>query len=412
MKNRRSLSWAALLAATFVVASSLSSSAYVRIDRITLSATATLGGGGGAGAGSVSLSVPLLLPFQAFFGKDIVIPVEIQGTAGALAEVSGAAGASGSSGVAMLYQLQDSVGNPIGPQISVPIVFQNDPNNPSRMDGIATIPVQNLQSVRQNGRVAYFFQVRRNNQVVSYNNAGVPFQMQFINMMSFPVNDSGSMVVVPDPSLTDGKTSVFLPPGSLSNPGILVVRQENILGLPAGPRGLQPIVAYDFELQGATLQGEAEVTLTYPARPDGSIIGFNGDPENLSPFWLDGMNWQVLGPRKFDGRMHTVSARTTHFSKYGLFIAGAGGAAELRPRQRILTPNGDGINDTALFSAVTTTDDVKIFDMRGRKMRTMHGPNPAWDGRDDEGRIVESGLYLYQYTSQGELVSGVILIAK
>ncbi len=80
------------------------------------------------------------------------------------------------------------------------------------------------------------------------------------------------------------------------------------------------------------------------------------------------------------------------------------------PSERIITPNADTINDTVTFSS--GIDEVKIFDVRGRRMKTIPGPTPVWDGTDDSGAIVESGVYLYQFTAAGERVSGVIGVAK
>ena len=83
--------------------------------------------------------------------------------------------------------------------------------------------------------------------------------------------------------------------------------------------------------------------------------------------------------------------------------------------ERIITPNGDGINDVAHFSGLVDGDIVHIFDVRGRRVRTINASTNSptqWDGRNDGGSIVDSGVYIYQYESQGSRVSGVIVVAK
>ena len=73
-----------------------------------------------------------------------------------------------------------------------------------------------------------------------------------------------------------------------------------------------------------------------------------------------------------------------------------------------------------LSRLVQGQDDVHLFDVKGRRVRHITAPTAAceipntfcWDGKDDSGKIVESGVYIYQYTSQGERVSGVIAVAK
>lgn len=77
-----------------------------------------------------------------------------------------------------------------------------------------------------------------------------------------------------------------------------------------------------------------------------------------------------------------------------------------------LSPNGDGINDEVRirYDLFETTGEVgvtvDISDVAGRRVRQLHeGPaqigrfEHAWDGRDDGGRIVPPGIYLYRVTA-------------
>lgn len=66
-----------------------------------------------------------------------------------------------------------------------------------------------------------------------------------------------------------------------------------------------------------------------------------------------------------------------------------------RAPQRFLTPNrGDGVNDTALFGPEAS--EAEIFDVMGRSVRTLvrSGGVLSWDGRNQQGEIVESGVYV------------------
>ena len=74
----------------------------------------------------------------------------------------------------------------------------------------------------------------------------------------------------------------------------------------------------------------------------------------------------------------------------------------------VITPNGDGINDEALFSlkVVRVADgspvDLRIHDLGGRLVRRIveHGSagtglyEIAWDGLDANGLVVPPGIYL------------------
>jgi flagellar hook assembly protein FlgD len=56
---------------------------------------------------------------------------------------------------------------------------------------------------------------------------------------------------------------------------------------------------------------------------------------------------------------------------------------------------------------------VEIFDVNGRRVRSLTGVGTVpWDGTDDSGDIVESGVYIYQYTDSGKRISGVVAVAK
>ena len=83
--------------------------------------------------------------------------------------------------------------------------------------------------------------------------------------------------------------------------------------------------------------------------------------------------------------------------------------------EKVITPNGDGINDELNFSFgdLTQSVDVDIFDVNGHRVRSLASPNNLkWDGRDDSGKVVESGVYIYQYTVDGKRVSGLVAVAK
>jgi len=89
-------------------------------------------------------------------------------------------------------------------------------------------------------------------------------------------------------------------------------------------------------------------------------------------------------------------------------------AAALPP---VVTPNGDGVNDSAVISfSVAKVDNVPvtvhILSLDGAVVRALYsGPLPAgtydagsplqigrWDGRDNRGGLVPPGIYLYRVT--------------
>ncbi|MCE2450470.1 MAG: gliding motility-associated C-terminal domain-containing protein [Candidatus Latescibacteria bacterium] len=73
------------------------------------------------------------------------------------------------------------------------------------------------------------------------------------------------------------------------------------------------------------------------------------------------------------------------------------------------SPNGDGINDKVQFSytLLRLTDvvplETEIYTLAGNRVRTLGAGEggsalyqTAWDGRDDQGELVDPGLYIYR----------------
>jgi hypothetical protein len=360
--------------------------------------------------GALTLNVPDgVLPSTVFLGKDVVIPVEVAGVTSAA-----------SLKLWMTYQL-------IGPScganpapVPLPIAFQSETGKPNAVIGTALIPYQSIQCLQPGDSFSYWFQAYQSGRPATLTSARAPTApsqavVNVVNTLTEAVSPN-TCATVPDTSLPDGKTSVCFPPGSISGPGTLVITQLNPVTLPSGPLGLQPLVAYSFDLQGANFLTQVQVTLSYPSTPSGTVIGLtNGNPNELDPFYLvpNTGNWLAIGPVNLDTTLHTVQFTSAHLSTFGLFPAGASSVAAFRPAQRILTPNGDGINDYVDFSG-TGASEVHLFDIRGRRVRTLQGYGSAlyWYGTDDSGRVVESGVYIYQYSVQGTRVSGVIVVAK
>jgi hypothetical protein len=70
---------------------------------------------------------------------------------------------------------------------------------------------------------------------------------------------------------------------------------------------------------------------------------------------------------------------------------------------RLVTPNGDGVNDVAMirFSLAkveSSEPEVSVCDLSGRRVRTIAASPDgyAWDGHDDQGRLLPPGTYICQ----------------
>ena len=101
----------------------------------------------------------------------------------------------------------------------------------------------------------------------------------------------------------------------------------------------------------------------------------------------------------------------------------AASAADLVPSfavaPRVITPNGDGLNDEAgiwltLMQLVRPVEvEVEIFDLAGRKVGTLLAPGESgihtisWNGRDEGGKLVPPGIYLVKVLVKADLKSVV-----
>jgi len=79
------------------------------------------------------------------------------------------------------------------------------------------------------------------------------------------------------------------------------------------------------------------------------------------------------------------------------------------------TPNGDGINDTASFvwpAAEGAPVRIIIYTIEGIPIREITSAEPVWNGSDNSGQPVLSGVYIFHAASpQGE-VTGTVCVAR
>lgn len=83
---------------------------------------------------------------------------------------------------------------------------------------------------------------------------------------------------------------------------------------------------------------------------------------------------------------------------------------------RVLTPNGDGLNDGVVFSYSNPADAAvagEVFDLKGAKVADLT-PGPAantlaWDGKAG-GIPVPSGVYLFLIRGEDKAFNGTLLV--
>lgn len=85
---------------------------------------------------------------------------------------------------------------------------------------------------------------------------------------------------------------------------------------------------------------------------------------------------------------------------------------------RIITPNGDTFNDSVTFRFANPRDSsgsIRLYDLRGRELRSLPisvgDTFSTWDARVN-GRIVDSGVYIYVLTIEQRTYSGAVLVVR
>ena len=87
---------------------------------------------------------------------------------------------------------------------------------------------------------------------------------------------------------------------------------------------------------------------------------------------------------------------------------------------KVLTPNGDGVNDTVVWVFDNPKDSFfsgKIFDVRGAFVADMMpGPVAAsslmWDGKASGGGVVPRGVYVYQIKGEDKVFNGTVVVIR
>jgi len=236
----------------------------------------------------------------------------------------------------------------------------------------------------------------------------------------------GGSVVVPDGNPDDGEVMVDIPEGALSKDTKITIEQITDSSRIPGYREAgdwEPVAIYNFTEEGIRFKKPVMMNLLYfDLDGDGYPEDWNGEKREfnesqLACYWWDGITWRPAGG-KVDRDKNIATVKVSHFSYYGLFRVRPMGTSEYRPKERIITPvRQDGTNDVAYFSGLSGQDTtIRIYDITGRKIRTIEREPYEWDGTDEDGNIVESGVYIYQFKADingsKRLVSGTIAVAK
>ena len=168
------------------------------------------------------------------------------------------------------------------------------------------------------------------------------------------------------------------------------------------------------------LTEKARVKLYYHKSGDDIVPSAVPDASALSMFFYNGSRWlQMYGAVSAEDR--SVQLQTSFLGRYQLrstersggFSADAAGLLN-----RLITPNGDGKNDTMVFiydNPQGNTVKGAIYDLRGTRVAAMtQGPignSLIWDPRSG-GSAVPGGIYIYQITAGAKVYNGTVTVIR
>ncbi|OGR44739.1 MAG: hypothetical protein A2X35_05420 [Elusimicrobia bacterium GWA2_61_42] len=198
-----------------------------------------------------------------------------------------------------------------------------------------------------------------------------------------------------------------------TNPEDLAGRVVKSVSFRAYRGGLQPDDSFKLTKNGV-------LKLFY--RKAGGVIVPSAatDAKALSMYFYNGSRWMQMYGRVNDAE-RSVQLDTTLLGRYQLRTTErSGGFAADRAglSNRLITPNGDGKNDTMVFIFDNPQDKQvkgKIFDMRGALVAVMAagpvGNALSWDAKSG-GQVVPGGVYIYQIEAQGTVYNGTVAVIR
>ena len=249
-------------------------------------------------------------------------------------------------------------------------------------------------------------------------------------------------------SVDDTNTVLILPPGAIGDFFAVDIWLTNFTavspymadkakdGTIQSPADSSKVRAYMFALMGINGEQRTEQELNN----DGILklhyytdeIAAQGWDENkLAIYYWRSMTreWIRIGG-EVDKVNHVVIIKASYLHQYytifgdnGTELKNAPGFVSVKTDPKVFTPRSSdrefkNIKISIGFEDVHNKFNVKIYDIRGKLLRSFERSaeykegEVYWDGKDEEGYDVKSGVYIYRIIADSDVYNGTIIIAR
>ena len=289
---------------------------------------------------------------------------------------------------------------------------------------LSTLPVSSTSLTDFNNGSNYYYRV------FSYNSVGIssnPVTISALGQYDYLVNDCSSRLSM------DSQSESAL---NAATNGIADIRVRGTTRPQDEGNGVFQSAEWQASLDGVTavkgyaLPKPAHIVLSFKTSSKGapvpsSVLATQAGPaasvNDLGLYWFNGLQYvKMYG--KIDPVGQTVSVDSPNLGIYQIRAQARSAGAVFdvsNLSSRVITPNGDGLNDTLIFTFDPGPNNVvpagKVFDLRGAYVADMTPglvPNTlTWNGFMN-GLPVHSGVYVYRITGDGKTFTGTIVVAR
>ncbi len=239
-------------------------------------------------------------------------------------------------------------------------------------------------------------------------------------------DDPATKVEIPSGALYRDAFVSLSKPATLLSPEQMTALANNRWIKPPSTTGTHSFIQLSLQDASGTaisnlqLKKEATLTIHYDQT---AITAMGWTEANLSVFFWDGIRWIRIGGT-VDAANDLVSVKIRNINGvYAVFeaVSTSGVIRNVTVTPNPFTPDQAGFATATLsflLDKAYPVVDVRIFDLRGRLVRSysidggLASGSVPWDGKDKDGYMVKSGIFIYQITAGGQTYSGRIVMIR